>query len=61
MSFFSRLRGSRSSPAPSATGGPDASAAADAARPDDGARVRTVRLTELPPGSLSASSFQPGN
>ena len=121
MSFFSRLRGSRSSPASSA---PGASAAAGAARPDEGAgarvsgqvqgvgfrwycteeaqrlglvgqvsnladgdvkvlaqgpadavsqlvawlyhgprwaRVDDVRLTELPPGSLSGDGFQPGN
>lgn len=55
MSFFSRLRGSRSSPASSA---PGASAAAGAARPDEGAdaRVRTVRV--LVSGQVQGVGFR---
>ena len=56
MSFFSRLRGSRSFPASSATGGPDVLAAADAAHPDDGARVRTVRA--LVSGQVQGVGFR---
>ena len=55
MSFFSRLRGSRSSPASSA---PGASAAAGVARPDEGAgaRVRTVRV--LVSGQVQGVGFR---